>query len=646
MAAPRRPLLLLSTAALLSVALIVSGQDPHGQLGGMYLYSNDIPWDVPAGAPIKGVLQKVKWPEIEPAPGRWNFTGFDAECAAGGQHGAIHLVFNTYAVPEWLYSAGVKKVEVLTDKGIEPFPHYTDAAYLQRVALVQQKLCEHMGSMPKETRPFEIFFDAGPTGDTMPWGGVPTNPALNITEVQFQQVLLTITRSFLDACPATPVMLNAGNPPYAPSDLAFFAKLKQSCPEVWYKGDRVGHGAFFNFEMQSYRLLHPLLGNGTVRSRAEGPESDAGWWTAAPAWGLRHLLSWALQFGLDYFNVHTEFAADSSNWAQLSWYNLWAGRCKQPDSTPGAFVIFHDGLDASDTQRSPVETFGAAVPTNKQRYLRIAQQFASQGARQDDPAGAAMADQSGQEHATALNDVGWDVWADDFSQWMSHLNASSNSVGRWRIGSPNASEMGYGRFGRSWKDGRSGLRLQLDPAMWSGKVPATVWSRVAFSQTTSRPWNEACWQLGYQQTAGVGLELGHPRRTLSEGAGWGTHIAPLTNLAPGGAINLSLSEKAAEAGCEVVFHSIEILKEKPTAPGPPHPGPPSPPPAPAPAPHTPCAKAEQSLCQGMRGKGDPCKKCVVKHAAALLAAGCFGGTVGGAGEKQFKHAFCKGRRDS
>ena len=29
-------------------------------------------------------------------------------------------------------------------------------------------------------------------------------------------------------------MLNGGNPPYQPSDLAFFAKLKQSCPEVWY----------------------------------------------------------------------------------------------------------------------------------------------------------------------------------------------------------------------------------------------------------------------------------------------------------------------------------------------------------------------------------------------------------------------------
>ena len=70
-------------------------------------------------------------------------------------------------------------------------------------------------------------------------------------------------------------------------------------------------------------------------------------WLAAPQWGLRHLLSWALQFGLDYFNVHTDFAADSSHWAQFEWYNLWAGAVKQPLSTPGAFVIFHDGLDAS-----------------------------------------------------------------------------------------------------------------------------------------------------------------------------------------------------------------------------------------------------------------------------------------------------------
>ena len=165
-------LLLLCCSALLLLPL-GTAQDPHGALGGMYLYSNDDPWDVPQGAPIKGVLQKVKWPEIEPSPGLWNFTGFDAECAAGGQHGAIHLVFNTYAVPEWLYSAGVKKVKVLTDKGIEPFPHYTDPAYLQHVALVQKHLCQHIDAMPSAIRPFEIFFDAGPTGDSKNTSSLP-----------------------------------------------------------------------------------------------------------------------------------------------------------------------------------------------------------------------------------------------------------------------------------------------------------------------------------------------------------------------------------------------------------------------------------------------------------------------------------------
>ena len=43
----------------------------------------------------------------------------------------------------------------------------------------------------------------------------------------------------------------------------------------------------------------------------------------------------------------------------------------------------------------------------------------------------------------------------------------------------------------------------------------------------------------------------------------------------------------------------------------------------------------------LKGTDDPCKNCVVKHAAAFLKAGCFKGKVGGDGEKQFNKAFCK-----
>ena len=167
--------------------------------------------------------------------------------------------------------------------------------------------------------------------------------------------------------------------------------------------------------------------------------------------------------------------------------------------------------------------------------------------------------------AEALNDVGWDVWSGDFSQWMTHLNASNNSIGRWRIGAPNASEMGYGRFGRSVKKETSALSLKLDPAMWGGKMPATVWARVAYWQTTSQP-NLACVALEYQQSTGARVSIAG---TSGGGGTWSTDVLPLRDLASGA--ELSLGEAPSASGrtgvvverCEVVFHSIEILKDKP-----------------------------------------------------------------------------------
>ena len=65
------------------------------------------------------------------------------------------------------------------------------------------------------------------------------------------------------------------------------------------------------------------------------------------------MLGWALQFGLDYFNAHYTFVQDEATWPLLQLFNLWAGRVKSPLTTPGAFLLFHDGLDAADTKRFP-----------------------------------------------------------------------------------------------------------------------------------------------------------------------------------------------------------------------------------------------------------------------------------------------------
>ena len=202
--------------------------------------------------------------------------------------------------------------------------------------------------------------------------------------------------------------------------------------------------------------------------------------------------------------------------------------------------------------------------------VKIAKQFANYGAAQDDPAAAAMADQTGQEHASALNDVGWNVWSGDFTQWMSHLNASSNSIGHWRIGAPSDSEMGYGRFGRSWKRvvGRSqpGLQMKLDQTMWHGTMPDAVWARIASYQTTTNHSTSgvACWALEYQHS-NTGERISIPGTVQKGGGTWVTDLLELRNLAAGAMLSLGVApEIRSEAmPCDVIFHSIEILRDKP-----------------------------------------------------------------------------------
>ena len=49
----------------------------YGSLGGVHLYENPYDdWPLPDGAPVKGVLQKIRWSEVETAPGAFNFSTF------------------------------------------------------------------------------------------------------------------------------------------------------------------------------------------------------------------------------------------------------------------------------------------------------------------------------------------------------------------------------------------------------------------------------------------------------------------------------------------------------------------------------------------------------------------------------------------
>ena len=79
-------------------------------------------------------------------------------------------------------------------------------------------------------------------------------------------------------------------------------------------------------------------------------------------------------------------------------------------------------LDSKDTEAFPEEEFGEAKSSNKARMVAIAQSFASQGARQEDPEHGINTPMN-QRRAKALNDVGWDIHLGNYESNIYQVNS-------------------------------------------------------------------------------------------------------------------------------------------------------------------------------------------------------------------------------
>ena len=79
-------------------------------------------------------------------------------------------------------------------------------------------------------------------------------------------------------------------------------------------------------------------------------------------------------------------------------------------------------LDSKDTVAFPEVEFGEAKSSNKERMVAIAERFAGQGARQEDPDHGINTPMN-QRRAKALNDVGWDVHRGNYESNIYQVNS-------------------------------------------------------------------------------------------------------------------------------------------------------------------------------------------------------------------------------
>jgi len=260
-------------------------------------------------------------------------------------------------------------------------------------------------------------------------------------------------------------------------------------------------------------------------------------------WSTRNIpqaLYWSGLFAthsrLDIWNIPTKALEDKANYPAFRFFNRYAG-VRDPVTSPRAFCALRDGLDASDFRRFPAEQFVGkpGKKRDRERYLRIAKAFASQGARMDDPQKALGGGMINRKRI-GYNDVGWGIIPGNYCRFLTQVEPGSGDVGRWNI-----DDSIYGRFGRAFDHagGKTQMRFQLDEAFQAETIEINV---------TYLDQGRGIWSLGFFGSPGT-------ERVQNANSGrWKT----MTVTMPRVRLRGTQLELNYETGADTVFHMIEI----------------------------------------------------------------------------------------
>jgi hypothetical protein len=447
---------------------------------------------------LKGHLVTVGWDEIEPVDGQFDWSKLDRKLAKVTGEGlyVMAMVYGGRQSPEWIYAAGVPRVETDLNGGTS-FPYYLSDTngdgdgddpgefrfYFKRmIAAAASHLDELNNDATADTyhRIVGIQGPIGASGDPQPyeretgdvagsngWFGEGTPYAISKdawTAYQ-QEMFLFYYDQYQATSPRIHTLLNIAD------DAEMYAWGLANLPGVWVKFGRVGDRYQRNREYNDpsassgswlWEPVREFRDGVAHRSRAEMDLTHLGWFTAAPSWNMYWTNLWDLHTGLDMHNIVKEDLENPAYEEAFAFFSKYAGY-KDPRDSIGAWVALRDGLDASDNARFPEHVYGLELGgRNKQRYLNIAEAFARYGARQDDPEAA------NKTSYDALNDVGWGIYPGNYQMWLYQIDPEATSQGLWRVG---PIEQPYGRFARRFDNaaGKSAMYFDIDNRFFFGQ---------------------------------------------------------------------------------------------------------------------------------------------------------------------------------
>jgi hypothetical protein len=355
---------------------------------------------------IKGEADRVKWADMEPKPGVYDWSKMDSHIsnAAKGKYYYYFVLWTGPHSPDWIYEQGVPRVAVNGGKS-EYFPYYLDKNYINYFHRFIGKLADHIASLPEADRRAFAFIQPafGSTGDRQLYKGTPKDPKYKISAQQYLDFCRGATKRFYEAF----------DKPELKHIRFLFNVADESEPgEAKAKGDRSGEQLYANWLRQNYpielrkqqfTIAIGYQANGEIEQDTElrptfyglngkKPEFVRGEFSKFGQGGIfKENLVWnyywtaisTVDRGLDLWEVDyrtVQTGKYDEGFAFASRYFYY----KHPQTSPYAFIALRDVLDSADTVRFPEEKYGKAEQSNAERVKKIESEFKQSGAKVGD----------------------------------------------------------------------------------------------------------------------------------------------------------------------------------------------------------------------------------------------------------------------
>ncbi|MCB1121062.1 MAG: hypothetical protein KJT03_05910 [Verrucomicrobiae bacterium] len=436
---------------------------------------------------VKGVPIILKWDQLEPAPGNYQFDKLvrrPLEAALKEDFFVFMMLWVVPATPSWLYDNGVPKVDALGR--INPFrnevkwdyPYYLDEDYQNYFFRVIRAWGDFVRELPMELRERIVFIQSaeGSTGDGQPYKTQPTDPQYRISFEAWSDFRIKVWSVYKEAFinhSDLPVPLLVNNDANREKELEW---LFDNLNPIGAKQGMFSHGYHISGTQERLADWQLFVKRAEARGKQvftrgeqDGEWNIVGWSKQNPEQAFYWACLFALHCGLDLWNVPAEAAAGERLAETLEFFNKYAFQ-RDPATASSAFCALRKGLDAADSTAYPESDYGPARKDNVDRYLKIAAAFASHGAMQGDPdkaTGAGMKNRQRDDY----NDVGWRILPGNYCRFLKQLNPDETSTGYWHV---DPDKHPYSRFARA-----------LDPAGQQNEMLFDLASRFFQNQPDS-----------------------------------------------------------------------------------------------------------------------------------------------------------------